>query len=274
MKDKQTNTCEYLSKRLGSLAIDPLCQRDLDERRVARMAENFDWQLFGTPVISLRTGAPDAVVLDGQHRIAAAKMAGHTDVCVKCLAHAGLTPAQEAALFLGLNTATLPKALDKHRVGVVAGRHDCAAVDSILAMHGLRLGRNSGSRVVGGAATLHKVYNMGVLDRVLRVTTSPWGCGNKVANEAATLLDLAHFLHAYGDAVDVDRLLTQLDKTPPTVMRNRVREYAIATNSPRRKGAIEEYRKVYNYRLSKKNRLPPYLPTQSEGDPEGEETAS
>ena len=49
-------------------------QRDVNMSRVRKYSKEFDWKLFGVPVVSVRNGKFYAV--DGQHRIELLKLLG------------------------------------------------------------------------------------------------------------------------------------------------------------------------------------------------------
>lgn len=58
----------------GHLRIDPSYQRDVNEPRIKRMAAAWDDRRADTLTVSARDGS--FYVLDGQHRLLAARMAG------------------------------------------------------------------------------------------------------------------------------------------------------------------------------------------------------
>ena len=69
------------------LFVDPSYQRTLDEKRVDRIASEFDPALLGTREVSARNGR--SAVFDGQHRLAALRKIGRRSV--PCIVHRELS---------------------------------------------------------------------------------------------------------------------------------------------------------------------------------------
>lgn len=128
---------------VSALTIDPVVQRSLDEVRVVRMSKVFDKSAVGTFVVSLR-GDGTMVVLDGQHRRAAAILAGMPDLKVPCDVRRGLTIAEEAELFRRLNTTRrLTQSVD-HAKGVLAGDPEALGIEETLQKFGWSIGQGNG----------------------------------------------------------------------------------------------------------------------------------
>lgn len=84
---------------LKDLKIDPSYQRAPDERRIRKIASNWDDLKANLVHVSHR---PDGYyVIDGNHTRLACERAGHTDIL--CRVHEGLTINDEAQLFVELN---------------------------------------------------------------------------------------------------------------------------------------------------------------------------
>ncbi len=90
---------DWIDKTL--IDVDPTYQRELDEARVQRMVEWFDWRSFGALVLTKaadgRYHAPD-----GQHRLEAAKRHPMVSVVPAVIVEAETTAA-EAEVFVGIN---------------------------------------------------------------------------------------------------------------------------------------------------------------------------
>ena len=84
---------------LKDLKIDPSYQRAPDERRIRKIASNWDDLKANLVHVSHR---PDGYyVIDGNHTRLACERAGRTDIL--CRVHEGLTINDEAQLFVELN---------------------------------------------------------------------------------------------------------------------------------------------------------------------------
>ena len=125
--------------RVGDVRADHAYQRDLDERRIRRMAERWDDAMSGVVVVSERDDG--LYVIDGQHRIAAQVAMGQADKMIAVDVRRGLTLQQEADLFYRLNGPNgqcAVKAYFKYRARLVAEEPVAVEINSILRSLSLR----------------------------------------------------------------------------------------------------------------------------------------
>jgi hypothetical protein len=217
IKGTSTTRIEWLP--LGSLAVDPELQRDLDEHRAQRMAETLDLDALGLLHVSARPNGAYHIT-DGQHRKAALLLAGF-DVSdlVQCVVSCDLNNAQEAQQFVGLNTFAAPRAFDKFRVRIKAGDEIARGVDSVLMAHGWRLARGatpgsftavvSAERVFTGYGTAEKDRGPQNLHDALGVLTEAWGHEPRAAH-GALVQGLGLFFARYNGSVDKAALVRRL----------------------------------------------------------------
>jgi len=90
---------DWIDKTL--IDIDPTYQRELDEARVQRILEWFDWRSFGALVLTRAEGGRFHTP-DGQHRLEAAKRHPRISVVPAVIVEADGTAA-EAEVFVGIN---------------------------------------------------------------------------------------------------------------------------------------------------------------------------
>ena len=89
---------------IDDLVIDERYQRELTRagrRHIQKMAEGFDWKAFGAICVAAAEGGKLAVV-DGQHRVHAAALAGRLSVPAVIVP---MTAAEQAAAFHAVNSA-------------------------------------------------------------------------------------------------------------------------------------------------------------------------
>lgn len=114
-------------------------QRELSNRRVIEIAENFDERVANEPKVSYRDGK--FYVFDGQHTVAARKLLnGGQDLPILCKVYTGLTEQEEAILFsqqTGLTSKVYPGI--KIRALVFAGDPDAIAFLKATESTGLKL---------------------------------------------------------------------------------------------------------------------------------------
>lgn len=123
------------------LEIDPRYQRSIEnpesQALIADIALNWHWGRAQLLTVSRRDGR--LFVVDGQHRLAAAKLRGDIQQ-LPCLIEEFADVAEEAALFNDLNDRRRPvSAIDKFRAALVAGDAECIAIGSAMERAGLAL---------------------------------------------------------------------------------------------------------------------------------------
>lgn len=202
---------------LNMLFVDQTVQRPLDDRKAQRMADAMDLSLLGVVEVSEREDG-SCHVMDAQHRIAALRLAGFTDEKIECRVHHGLTRAEEAARFIGLNTFTAPRAFDKFKVRIQAEDPVALGVDRILMEHGWRLvtGRDGGFTAVAAAERVYTGQGSADKERgprnfsdALGTVTEAWGRGPMAANQYI-IGGLGLFYARYSDQVDKPSLVKRL----------------------------------------------------------------
>lgn len=155
---------DWLDKTL--IDVDPTYQRDLDEARVQRMLDWFEWKAFGAIVVAKVDGGRYHVT-DGQHRIEAAKRHPAIEVVPAVIIEAN-GMAGEAENFVAINkdrrnVSTLQLFWAQHAAGDV----DALAVVEVAGGAGLSIQRYPASKgdyrdgetiAVSGIAALIKTW--------------------------------------------------------------------------------------------------------------------
>jgi hypothetical protein len=123
------------------LEIDPRYQRSIEngesQALIADIALNWHWGRAQVLTVSRRDGR--LFVVDGQHRLAAAKLRGDIQQ-LPCLIEEFSDVVEEAQLFNDLNDRRRPvNAIDKFRAALVAGDADCIAIGAAMERAGLSL---------------------------------------------------------------------------------------------------------------------------------------
>lgn len=209
-------------------------QRPLNRARVRRYAASWSDLLAFAVTVSHR-GPSDYVVVDGQHRVAAALEAGVARI--PCLVVSGLTRRDEAALFtalsmhrVGLNTR------ERFRARWVAGDPVCADIVQAVETCGFHL--NLGERRslhhdwLESVATLEQIYRRGpflkprqqasapvsaeegmmAIERVLQTIQACFPA--EVAAKQSDMLEGVHtFWLYYADAVSLEALAAKVRAT-------------------------------------------------------------
>lgn len=150
------------------LQVDADYQRSLDSDRARRLIRNiaahWDWGLC-QPLFVARRGDGGLFVVDGQHRLAAAKLRG--DIWqLPCVVTHFATAADEAASFVALNQQRRPlNQLELFKAAIAAGEAEACQVARILDQAGLKLARTTNNQLMRAG----EVGNVGGLSNCLRV---------------------------------------------------------------------------------------------------------
>ena len=114
-------------------------QRELNVKRVRKIAARFDPRLVNPPKVSYRNG--HYYVFDGQHTIAVLKLLnGDKDLLIRCIVYTGMTESEEALLFAqqtGESAKLTPG--DRMRTMIYGGDPECMAFLKATESVGLNL---------------------------------------------------------------------------------------------------------------------------------------
>jgi hypothetical protein len=186
-------------------------QRAMDQRRVNRIADGFDFALFGVPLVSRRNGKVYCV--DGQHRLAAAIKKGINKVPVQIVED--LSVRDEAYVWGAVNNyRKLHSSLEAFKGALVSGSDVHVQIDEIVTGLGLRMNRNSAEDAIGAAGMLLQVERRGGVPLVrdtLTLIKNVW-YGYPMAWDKRFISGVAVFLHTYERIIDWDDLVTALRK--------------------------------------------------------------
>lgn len=190
------------------MRVSSHAQRELRQEWVDELLANFDLEQLGNPTVNLRGGV--FYVIDGQHRVEALRQMGWGDQQVECWTYEGLDEAEEAEMFLKLQNRLTVRALDKFRVGVVAGRPDEVAIDKIVRSVGLRVSDVQVPGAIKAVGTLRRVFQRDGADVLRRALTIIRDAYGDAGLEAATIEGIGLLCARYDgeldDAATVKRL--------------------------------------------------------------------
>lgn len=126
---------------LSQMQIDPTYQRAIDKagaKLINRIAHAWDWSLCQPLVVARR---PDLglFVIDGQHRLEAARRRGDIP-WLPCVVVDHATPASEAASFVAINAQRRPLSpLALFRADVASGNPAAVTIEKLIAGAGMKL---------------------------------------------------------------------------------------------------------------------------------------
>lgn len=214
----------YRRIAIDQLTVDKRYQRPLEDHRVTKIAENFDATLFGVLEVARRNGK--CAVFDGQHRLAAVREGKIMD-SVPCLVHDGLTPEQEADLFVKLQRERKninPR--DRFRARLFYGDPVALDIAEIVERSGYEIKENAADagpdmwriRAVSALERVYRSWGAEHLCTTLDAVHDWWG-GDKRSTDGGLIQGVAHFLKAYEGTLRGDHI-AELKAVPPvTILR-------------------------------------------------------
>lgn len=207
---------------VDQLRVDPSVQRPLDVKRANKIAAELNPAAIGMVCVSARDDN-DYVVIDGQHRVEALRIAGMSDDKIPCEVYTGLSRSEEAAMFRLRNNTKEVTRLDKFRVRLVEGDESALKIMNILHEHDWYLPGQEGpakGRFLAVAA-IERIFNAdpdsdpNAAERAIFTVTSAWGHDEDGVN-GHIVEGLGKFYLRYPSAEtrDVIRKLSSYDGGP------------------------------------------------------------
>lgn len=124
-------------RAIGELMVDHSYQRAADQRAIDAIAKSWDWRLCAPLTVSRRGAPPAFYVIDGQHRLEAARMRGDIQY-LPCIISSFETIEEEAGLFVKVNRKRRPpNALETFKAEVAAGDEKALQIIRVITEAGL-----------------------------------------------------------------------------------------------------------------------------------------
>ena len=218
-----TVTIEWLP--VSSVGRDPrINTRPVDSAWVEkRLREGFDPSLLGVPDVSRRSSG-EQVWLDGQNRADLIRKAGWVDQKIECKVFTGLTLAQEAQLFLGLNDNRQVKSIYKFLARVTAGEPVAVGITAIAQAAGWTIADTSAEKHITAVRSLERIFHGDqgrdatmqpgrALQLTLRVVSEAWGYRSEAVN-GDVLLGIGAVFNRFGNVIDLPALVKKLAELP------------------------------------------------------------
>jgi hypothetical protein len=197
----------------NDISVDPVVQRSLNVQRAQRMADEYDPSAVGVITVSDRDGL--RYVVDGQHRVEAAKLAGQGAASVDAKIYTGLTRVEEARLFIALNSARIPNAVARFKVRREALDPVPVAIGGILERYGWEVGNPGSSGKASAVKALEAVWALDpdqdrkVFETTVDLITDTWG-HDPDAMSASILGGMSEFVNRYAGQLDLVALAKKL----------------------------------------------------------------
>lgn len=168
------------NRTIAELRIDPSYQRSVEtgasQALIRRIAQHWDWGLF-QPLVVARRDDGTFWVVDGQHRLAAARL--RNDMYdLPCVVTQYASAGDEAATFVALNVQRRPlSALDLFNAAVTANDESATEIALMISAAGLALAPHTNSTAwkpgmvanIAGIQAAHRTHGKKATARALRV---------------------------------------------------------------------------------------------------------
>ena len=213
-----TSRNTLIDMEIGDFSTDPSVQRALNQIRVDKLAKDFNPLMLGLITASRRLDGR-SYILDGQHRIAAARKARYGGVVATRL-YEGLSVAEESEIFLGLNNTRKVNALDKFNVRVTMGDPGAVAINNALKNHGLRESGRHTNGMFAAIMAIERVYagflsygaepRLDLVEGVLNILVMAYPGLDRKAFQANTVQGVGLILEVFGRRVDKKEMIAAL----------------------------------------------------------------
>lgn len=240
----------------------------IQEARAAKIAAEWNLAMVGTITVSRRLDGT-LFVMDGAHRTCAARERGVAEL--PALVYDGLTRAQEAAMFAGLNDFKQPSYISRFLARVDSGDPQAVEIKGILDRRGWRIDVAPTPGTVAALAAIESIYKDGVgtlprgrhpelVEWVFDIITSAWDYDRNGAHRDI-IRGLAQIKGRFGDAVDGKTLVNRLSQVQPLVILGKAKSRQDFAGGTVPAAVATVVVGLYNNRL-RKNLLPEWVWTR------------
>lgn len=213
LRHKYTSTLQWLP--IAELQTEPgVTQRPFDPGFAKKLAKDFDPDLVGFPLV-VRVGVR-LVVIDGQHRIAAAREAFGDGQRIQCELVENITVVRAAQLFRGRNARRSVTPMANFLVGITAKDPTVTAINNALTACGWHVAAGtSGNNTIAAVSSLMRIYrlknNAELVTDVLTIIRSAWG-DDSSNTFGEFMVGLALVLNRYSADMDKHQIIQRLKK--------------------------------------------------------------
>lgn len=237
------------------LNVDEHYQRTLDHGLVNRIAQNWN-AAAADPILVSKRADGTMWIVNGQHRAAGAKQAGHTKIMARVVE--GLDRAGEAELRLRGNTRRGDTAQERFRAQVAAGHQQSIDILQVCADFETQINYtpnvHTGINSVSAVEALYEKDKGVTLVRVFEVIQDAWGTVGGKYVSVSSLKAIAWFLDVHRDA-QRDRLVQRLQQVGIDELDRKARSHKAAQGGAMWVNYYRAMVEEYNHRLGEGARL-------------------
>ena len=217
---KATETYREELIAVNELEIDRRVQRDgLNKVKVRKIVREYNPGALGVVTVSYRKDR-SLIIIDGWHRVEATRIKTDNVGELKCHVfgrETHLTLAEEAQMFLDLNTTTQPPVLDKFRVSTeTEGEVGDAARDiqDLVGAYGFKISNVAANGNINAVKVVVRMYDLSrkieaepnLVHVTCLVIARAWG-NDRYGTQGSIFEAIARIFAEYGSRIDLDRFI-------------------------------------------------------------------
>lgn len=212
---------EYRYVVPAQIMVDPLYQRELDQRKVNRIVNEWDYDLVNEPKLSMRADGK-LYVFNGQHTTAAHKIHEGKDTPIMCKVYRGVSWEEEKDLFLKQNgISSDPTTFEKLRALFNAGDKDVRDMVEAAAEAGVQVTFKTKASAfarcvaVSALVSMYKALARKDFVTALQLITGAWQ-GQSDSYEAGFIKGMTNLFKKYNGQFKVAEMRKALEKNTPS----------------------------------------------------------
>ncbi len=231
-------------------------QREIKADAVDKIQGEYDMAVAGTIVVSKRAN-DDLYIIDGQHRSAAAKLAGENEILAQVIV--GLTPQQEANMRLQLNTRKQDSVYESFRARVFAGDKIAKGMQEVAHRYETQINMtadtNHGINAIGTVEHIYKIDHGITLGRCFASLRTSFGPIEGQAANANMMKGVTWFLQRHTPDYDHKRLMEKMRIEGPAAIIRKARNHQVIVGGPLWLNIYRALLEIYNSGLGEKSKL-------------------
>jgi len=255
--DSKVKLVEVYIKNMSVIWVQ--AQRPFNETWAKQIAAEFDPDKFDPPVITKPNGAGFYHIVEGQHRVAGAKIAFGENEKLVCRMVDADNPARAAEIWLGINSGRkVIKPIQRFEVSVAAGREPETEINTLVRKMEYRISPYKNDHTISAVSSLiwvHRRFGINILKGTLLMLDKTW-LGDPAAFAGELIKGYAAFINEFHSYLDPKRMASVISVAfTPNKLLAAGRLYAEQNTTTAIEGVTETLRSKYNYKLHEKQKL-------------------
>ena len=245
---------EYKAVNPNMILVDPLYQRELNQKKVDKIICEWNYDLVNEPKISLRSDGT-MYVFNGQHTTAAHKIHEGKDTPIICKVYRGLSWEEEKDLFIKQNgISSDPTTFEKLRARFNAGDKDvrgmveCAAKAGVQVTFKTRGDAFARCVAVSALFSMYKALQQDTFITALQLITSAWQ-GQKESYTEGFIKGMTNVFKKYNGQFVMKEMRKALERNSPAYYIREAKDMSGSLAVRYEKLFIREYNRNRKYRI-------------------------